>query len=912
MTPIKEDRATGQPAVHLPPPPHPPAENPSTFDGGPKLEPAEFNHLTISDDHSHASAIDERRFLALRQPESENAPQPSLPTAGRAPMRSINDIKPAGPGSSNQEKQDYSMQLMLLEQQNRRRLMLARQGQEEWDKLDLPQQEAAALGDSRKRPSNSGPSGSGMRKTGRHPGSDDKTSDVQALQKQVALLEAKLKTYESTQQAPTPSRVQVLYRLHNSSSSDDIEFDPDDKRRSNSVCFTDVPDVVPGQKGGAHIRCNDPLWNFELHLALNRDITLIVFRDYHKNLQPENPDDKPVTHLPQPFSESVYPATTDLKQALSALLHKPEFRDVEKTFSKTGEVFAPYLFFYHSREEIKNIRSQLPEAAADQLDLFMQYVQDQFGDEYRVVDEMLAQKQISPQYINYLFKPGDILVEKVKDQYQGYVADSWISKRTWNPHTEMQKEDPEDLLKDPFAKPPNAQFKKVKAFTLKFDGAFHRSSKVLEIEIPQEDPMDREGLMQKPRSIDSFNVFPLKYASEEVSNTLQKRGHTFWGCRTRKLVSYQEDRNKHTTDTVSDVLFLFPSYSDSNTFQTDERYMIDAETYKKLHPPAAWKNYGNRYLDASELNQEKPPRELEFLFPPSIKGYNLRRKKWYEISVDYISDVTWNREAFRTLVVESKAKDLIQALVTSQLETEKSTDLIAGKGNGLILLLHGGPGTGKTLTAESVAEIAEKPLYRVTCGDVGTKAEEVEKYLESVLYLGRIWGCVVLLDEADVFLEQRGLEDLERNALVSVFLRVLEYYDGILILTSNRVGTFDEAFRSRIQLALHYPNLDPEQRFQIWQTFIDRLDTFHDGEDIDIADIRGHLHILKHEKLNGRQIRNIITTARQYARWKKTTLTYGHLKDVIQVSGRFDRYLDNLHGGSSDELAQDDGLRLAQ
>ena len=67
---------------------------------------------------------------------------------------------------------------------------------------------------------------------------------------------------------------------------------------------------------------------------------------------------------------------------------------------------------------------------------------------------------------------------------------------------------------------------------------------------------------------------------------------------------------------------------------------------------------------------------------------------------------------------------------------------------------------GKTLTAESVAEIAEKPLYRVTCGDVGTKAENVEKYLESVLHLGKIWDCVVLLDEADVFLEQRGLEDM--------------------------------------------------------------------------------------------------------------------------------------------------------
>ncbi|KAF1843475.1 uncharacterized protein K460DRAFT_407828 [Cucurbitaria berberidis CBS 394.84] len=93
--------------------------------------------------------------------------------------------------------------------------------------------------------------------------------------------------------------------------------------------------------------------------------------------------------------------------------------------------------------------------------------------------------------------------------------------------------------------------------------------------------------------------------------------------------------------------------------------------------------------------------------------------------------------------------------------------------------------------------------------------EQVEKYLESVLHLGNIWDCVVLLDEADVFLKEREIADLARNALVSIFLSVLEYYDGILILTSNRVGTFDEAFKSRISLALLYPNFTKSQRCRI-------------------------------------------------------------------------------------------------
>lgn len=343
--------------------------------------------------------------------------------------------------------------------------------------------------------------------------------------------------------------------------------------------------------------------------------------------------------------------------------------------------------------------------------------------------------------------------------------------------------------------------------------------------------------------------------------------------------------------------------------------MVDLKTYRSLHGR-------ENHLPGSGLTDEvgpeamakdEPPDEyFELLLPLQIKGYNLGRKKWFDLYADRIYDVKWNKEAFESLVIDRKARDLITALVSTHIAAEKGTDLIMGKGNGLILLLHGGPGTGKTLTAESVAEMAEKPLYRVTCGDVGTKAEDVEKYLESVLYLGKIWGCVVLLDEADVFLEQRSLNDMARNALVSVFLRVLEYYEGILVLTSNRVGTFDEAFKSRIQLALLYPKLGPYQRLRIWENFIKRLENFGDGVKVDVDDLRDHLEQLKEHEMNGRQIRNAITTARQYAEWKGETLTYEHLKDVIEVSGRFDKYFDTLHGGfTQDEIAQDGFLRLA-
>lgn len=340
--------------------------------------------------------------------------------------------------------------------------------------------------------------------------------------------------------------------------------------------------------------------------------------------------------------------------------------------------------------------------------------------------------------------------------------------------------------------------------------------------------------------------------------------------------------------------------------------MVDTKTYRTLHTKNLHIHVENEEDGPTPEQMEReelPDENFQYLVPSTIKGFNLRRKKWHDLDVDRISPVKWNKESFDTLVMHEKSKDLIQALVVKQVAVEKSTDVIAGKGNGLILLLHGPPGTGKTMTAESVAEIAEKPLYRVTCGDVGTKAEDVEKYLESVLYLGKTWGCVVLLDEADIFLEQRSLEDLQRNALVSVFLRVLEYHEGILILTSNRVGTFDEAFRSRIQLALRYDSLDQDQRHHIWKNFIDRLESFKD-DTVDIADLRAHLKDLEKEEMNGRQIRNAITTARQYAEWKGKVLNFEYLKDVIDIAGKFDTYLTELNEGwSTDAILKNERVR---
>jgi SpoVK/Ycf46/Vps4 family AAA+-type ATPase len=356
--------------------------------------------------------------------------------------------------------------------------------------------------------------------------------------------------------------------------------------------------------------------------------------------------------------------------------------------------------------------------------------------------------------------------------------------------------------------------------------------------------------------------------------------------------------------------------------------MVDDKTYKLMHGDDDDEEVEDcEELDEDSMRADDPPTEpFLLLLPATIRGYGFHNKKWskflhetcwqstnqYEgrLLVKHIRDIQWNKAAFNhRLVLKEEKKELIRALISVHIGQKNAlkTDFMDGKGDGLIILLHGGPGTGKTLTAESVAEFAERPLYRVTCGDIGTDPESVEKYLESVLFIGSTWGCVILLDEADVFLEERTKQDMQRNALVSVFLRVLEYYDGILILTTNRIGTFDEAFKSRVQLALHYPPLNDKAREEIWHNFMRSL--FAEGENVDFEELNEKIYVLARHKLNGRQIRNTISTARQLAQYRKEKLRFVHMNQALQVVDEFEKYVTDVHGHSDEEYARDLGTR---
>ena len=78
--------------------------------------------------------------------------------------------------------------------------------------------------------------------------------------------------------------------------------------------------------------------------------------------------------------------------------------------------------------------------------------------------------------------------------------------------------------------------------------------------------------------------------------------------------------------------------------------------------------------------------------------------------------------------------------------------------------------------AKSREMVISSGMVDVTsAGDLGLDPRNVETKLQNILEMCTKWNAILLLDEADVFLEQRSLHELERNKLVSIFLRILEY-----------------------------------------------------------------------------------------------------------------------------------------
>ncbi|KAI0021357.1 hypothetical protein F4780DRAFT_286176 [Xylariomycetidae sp. FL0641] len=677
--------------------------------------------------------------------------------------------------------------------------------------------------------------------------------------------------------SPSLPRSQILHRIY---CSNQVHV-------HNKDVYEGRPIYRKGHgEGEARLVGETKVHNVDFHLDRRPDICFVIFKEYTCQQDRQTSryfkrafgqDDRALDfNTASAREERIRIVSPLLQRALMQVAEFPVYYRVDPDEDdEYKEMDAPYLFLFHHRGVLRNLAEQ--EVYKDVLNPLLSYLDETYEAEYQEADSMFHSGRISGAHIGKLFKPNQqVIVRRSPDNLEAAV------------------------LKDqPAMKGDNIVFE---LWSWQYNGS----------ELTRKSWRHKISEISEECTIGDLEVHPAKHGRPEDIAKLEARGKKFWEMRGQAYLSYTGWNRSH------------------DHYYTGARFMVDMCTHDLMH-----KGTKKVTVETTEIlrtdtwpsrigRRETLPSKALLLLPSTVYGFSLLEKKWVNLNVDNFHPVDWNKKAFDRLVLDPKTKEMIHALVDVQTTAKKMDDIIAGKGNGLIILLHGSPGTGKTLTAESVAEIAEKPLYRVTCGDIGTEASAVENYLETVLYLGKIWDCgmcapfserrcthtaeVLLLDEADVFLEERTMADLQRNSLVSVFLRILEYYEGILILTSNRVGTFDEAFKSRIQVAIHYDHLTKKSRKQIWQNFFDMIEDSAE-EDANMPELERRLDELAAEDMNGRQIRNALLTARQLAKHRQERLDWQHLSQVMKTSAAFNKYLKAVKGHTDEQWAREEQLR---
>ncbi|KAK5080904.1 hypothetical protein LTR05_008220 [Lithohypha guttulata] len=297
---------------------------------------------------------------------------------------------------------------------------------------------------------------------------------------------------------------------------------------------------------------------------------------------------------------------------------------------------------------------------------------------------------------------------------------------------------------------------------------------------------------------------------------------------------------------------------------------VEAIRYLKNSEPEDGRGY-RRFTDYHEIDP-KDPESVKLLYPDGVLilparvgGLALGTKKWMRFHVEDISmeaPFTRVKQLRERLVINDDDKEILQTVpLRTAAKHAVKTDFIHGKGEGQVFLLHGPSGTGKSLTAECLAHDTQRPLISLTQGDLIAYAGHLisEDYLRKWFTLAARWDAILLIDEADIFLEKRNASGYH-NSLVTIFLRTMEYYAGILFLTTNRPKKIDDAFISRITANIQYHPLSKDARYSVWQRFFD----LHEKSTKPKLKItpRAKRELREDDTtLNGREIRNIFQTA---------------------------------------------------
>ncbi|KAK0725502.1 P-loop containing nucleoside triphosphate hydrolase protein, partial [Lasiosphaeris hirsuta] len=290
-------------------------------------------------------------------------------------------------------------------------------------------------------------------------------------------------------------------------------------------------------------------------------------------------------------------------------------------------------------------------------------------------------------------------------------------------------------------------------------------------------------------------------------------------------------------------------------------------------PDAQAQEENRNYVKIEDLNL--------VLMSPLLHAFSFESKKWIAINVDFVSPVQFDGSINRHLVADEEDKEMLHSLVARHSRVAQGLeDPILQKGIGLVVLLSGPPGTGKTLMAEAIAEKAKRPLYCVDTRDLGSEYKSISKYFQRIMENAAEWNAIVLLDEAEMFLQRRNTKARDSNEKVTAFLRCLEHVQGILFMTTNFPEALDVAVESRIHIHITVDRPSLNKRKRIWDHFLEKLPSLGRNHTLSDAD----RVTLASWAINGRQIKNSFRMSLSVRESKTEPITLRDLERMIRMS----------------------------
>jgi hypothetical protein len=539
---------------------------------------------------------------------------------------------------------------------------------------------------------------------------------------------------------------------------------------------------------------------------------------------------------------------------------------------------SPYELLYHHRSELEaHQQTTEDDITKEHIELLLHFLASEAGDKGREADKAMSSGLVTFENVWMAFKPGDLIYTSSYGQDRLYVLNQ----------TGYHKDNC------------RGKYFQLSCNFSSCDGENIGTAQTNLMIWEQEDFVGKTA-----SKIASLTAFPLKFSEKEdqdvIKEKLVERGERY--LKIRGIGSWEYNGLYLYLKTPPYDFYDERSNYDGKWLPRTctERVVLDPQTFIEEMRDQKDSSASIGTSDCCRIancdsNQFQSLEADAMLCPPYVYGFSLESKEWCKYFVDYLSPVAWQQNAMDALILPVAQRRLIRSLVTSHRYPDHARDEASLKGKGLIMLLHGTPGSGKTLTAELTAEQTHRPLLKLSTGELGGWEERLSHELKKLLTYASIWKAVVLIDEADVFLEARksGSDSaFNSNNMVAIFLKQLEYFQGILFLTSNRVGVFDQAIRSRLHLAMQYHAPDKARRALLWRQKLNLLPS----ADMDF-DVERAVEVLCEPAMNGREISNAVNTARTLAAAENGgKIRLEDLDTVVQVWQEFQDSIGDIEG----------------